>query len=360
MLMERTQVKDSRSTRPPLLRTPKEARRRPTAAHIQPPVLSRPRTLSASARTGSAEVQKSKRLDFGPGEVRVTALASVSMAGEDNSVPKENNQDAYVAVKGFCGSDRAHLFAIFDGHGEDGHLLTAYLREKIPQVLEPAVVEVLAGRSSIEELRQQLRALFPAVHMQMCQDLPLDSDVSGSTAVVALIVEGLLLCGSVGDSRALLGSKGSPWRLLPLTRDHRPGSPRENARISERGGRVEPNYDENHEPLGSPRVWVPGQSLPGLAMSRSLGDALVHRYGVTPEADIVVRQLRPWDRILLLASDGIWTYLSNEEALQMAERNYHKRKAADTCEQLYKEAVRRWKLNSSRVDDITVVTVFLN
>lgn len=360
MLMERTQVKDSRSTRPPLLRTPKEARRRPTAAHIQPPVLSRPRTLSASARTGSAEVQKSKRLDFGPGEVRVTALASVSVAGEDNSVPKENNQDAYVAVKGFCGSDRAHLFAIFDGHGEDGHLLTAYLREKIPQVLEPAVVEVLAGRSSIEELRQQLRALFPAVHLQMCQDLPLDSDVSGSTAVVALIVEGLLLCGSVGDSRALLGSKGSPWRLLPLTRDHRPGSPRENARISERGGRVEPNYDENHEPLGSPRVWVPGQSLPGLAMSRSLGDALVHRYGVTPEADIVVRQLRPWDRILLLASDGIWTYLSNEEALQMAERNYHKRKAADTCEQLYKEAVRRWKLNSSRVDDITVVTVFLN
>jgi serine/threonine protein phosphatase PrpC len=95
-------------------------------------------------------------------------------------------------------------------------------------------------------------------------------------------------------------------------------------------------------------------------MSRSLGDALVHRYGVTPEADITARQLRPWDRILLLASDGIWTYLSNEEALQMAERNYHKRKAADTCNQLYREAARRWRLNSSRVDDITVVTVFLN
>ena len=360
MLMERSQAKDNRSTRPPLLQKQKEARRRPTAAHIQPPVLNRPRTLSASARTGSEEVRKSKRLDFGPGEVRVTALASLSVPGEDNAIPKDNNQDAYVALKGFCGSDRAHLFAIFDGHGEDGHLLTAYLREKIPKALEPVVTEVLAGRSSSEALREQLRVLFPAVHTQMCQDFPLDSDVSGSTAVVVLIVEGLLLCGSVGDSRALLGSKGSPWRLLPLTHDHRPSSPHENARICERGGRIEPNYDENHEPLGSPRVWVPGQSIPGLAMSRSLGDALVHRYGVTPEADITARQLRPWDRILLLASDGIWTYLSNEEALQMAERNYHKRKAADTCNQLYQEAARRWRLNSSRVDDITVVTVFLN
>ena len=148
--MERSQAKDNRSTRPPLLQKQKEARRRPTAAHIQPPVLNRPRTLSASARTGSEEVRKSKRLDFGPGEVRVTALASLSVPGEDNAIPKDNNQDAYVALKGFCGSDRAHLFAIFDGHGEDGHLLTAYLREKIPQVLEPAVVG--AGQLTMEEV----------------------------------------------------------------------------------------------------------------------------------------------------------------------------------------------------------------
>lgn len=340
----------------------KESRRRPTAAQIQLP-LPKQRTLSASAKpTAGEELRRTKAnwLDFGPAEVRVTAVSTLSIPGEDNTVPKDHNQDAFIAVKNFCDSEKAHLFAVFDGHGEDGHLLTAYLREKVPKALEPVVREVLAGNSTYEELKEEVKRLFPALHSQMCQDLPLDSDVSGSTAVITLVVDGLLLCGSVGDSRALLGSKGSPWRMLPLTHDHRPSSPRESARISQLGGRIEPNYGENFEPLGSPRVWVPGQQMPGLAMSRSLGDAVVHRYGVIPEADITTRQLRPWDRILLLASDGIWTHLTNEEALQFAERNYHKRKANNTCEQLYQEAVKRWRLTSTRVDDITVVTVFFN
>ena len=158
----------------------------------------------------------------------------------------------------------------------------------------------------------------------------------------------------------MLGCKGSPWRLISLTHDHRPESPSESARILSKGGRIEPNFDEERQPVGSPRVWLPTENVPGLAMSRSLGDALVHRYGVSSEADITSRKLRPWDRILLLASDGIWSYLSNEEALHIAGRFYPKRRVTETCEYLFKEAAKRWKANSSRVDDITVVAVFFN
>jgi serine/threonine protein phosphatase PrpC len=46
---------------------------------------------------------------------------------------------------------------------------------------------------------------------------------------------------------------------------------------------------------------------------RSLGDTVAHSIGVTHEPDVVQRQLQPGlDRILILASDGIWDMLSNE------------------------------------------------
>ena len=337
------------------------------------PTLPRPKTQSVSTRRSQSgldpvltEVRKSVSRAgkltnvFRTGESRVSVVSTLSIAGESENLPKDHNQDASISLQSFCSSDRSHLFAIFDGHGEDGHLLTAYLRDAVPKLLEPAVQSVLTGQSDISALRGQLADLFPKLQRDMCQDLPLDSDLSGSTAVVTVIVDDVLLCGSVGDSRAVLGCKGSPWRLIPLTRDHRPESPTESERILSKGGRIEPNYDEERLPVGSPRVWLPTENVPGLAMSRSLGDALVHRYGVSPEADITVRQLRPWDRILLLASDGIWSYITNEEALQVAGRNYPKRKAVDTCEHLYREAAKRWRANSSRVDDITVVTVFFN
>jgi serine/threonine protein phosphatase PrpC len=63
---------------------------------------------------------------------------------------------------------------------------------------------------------------------------------------------------------------------------------------------------------GPQRVWVNSINSPGLAMSRSIGDTLAHSVGCSCEPDITFQILTPSDKIVLLASDGIWEFLSNQ------------------------------------------------
>jgi serine/threonine protein phosphatase PrpC len=63
---------------------------------------------------------------------------------------------------------------------------------------------------------------------------------------------------------------------------------------------------------GPQRVWVKNINSPGLAMSRSIGDTVAHSVGCSCEPDITHTILHPHDKIVLLASDGIWEFLSNQ------------------------------------------------
>ena len=60
-------------------------------------------------------------------------------------------------------------------------------------------------------------------------------------------------------------------------------------------------------------MWVNKVNSPGLAMSRSIGDGVAHSVGCSCEPDITLTQLTPNDRIILLASDGIWEFLTNQQ-----------------------------------------------
>ena len=51
---------------------------------------------------------------------------------------------------------------------------------------------------------------------------------------------------------------------------------------------------------------------PGLAMSRSLGDTLAHSVGCSCEPDITHTVLGLKDRIIVVASDGVWDFLKNQ------------------------------------------------
>ena len=48
---------------------------------------------------------------------------------------------------------------------------------------------------------------------------------------------------------------------------------------------------------------------------RSLGDADVKQQGVTAEPEVTSFQLGPKDEFLILASDGLWDKLQNQEAV---------------------------------------------
>ena len=68
---------------------------------------------------------------------------------------------------------------------------------------------------------------------------------------------------------------------------------------------------------GPKRVWLKTKQVPGLAMTRSIGDMAATSVGVTAEPEVkVFPNLSPNDKFIVIASDGIFDRLSNEEIME--------------------------------------------
>jgi serine/threonine protein phosphatase PrpC len=53
--------------------------------------------------------------------------------------------------------------------------------------------------------------------------------------------------------------------------------------------------------------------MPGLAMSRSIGDMIAHTIGVSSDPEVTRFDLSSRDKFIVIASDGVFEYLSNQE-----------------------------------------------
>lgn len=135
-------------------------------------------------------------------------------------------------------------------------------------------------------------------------------------------------CANLGDSRALkvkifACTEKDIQRInmvcKPLSIDHKCELENEANRIKEMGGVVDTFYDEegDHEPIGPQRVWVKGESYPGLAMSRSLGDAVAHTVGVSSIPEVKSYLVGVDDKFIVIGSDGVWEFLTNENIAEI-------------------------------------------
>ena len=100
-----------------------------------------------------------------------------------------------------------------------------------------------------------------------------------------------------------------------------------------------------------------------MAMTRSIGDLVAGSVGVTAEPEIqIFNNLKPQDKAIIIASDGLWDRLSNEEIMQIVmSENFYSRKDADgAANYLTQESVKRWQTEQGMVDDITIIVAYLN
>lgn len=73
------------------------------------------------------------------------------------------------------------------------------------------------------------------------------------------------------------------YTATALSRDHKPDMKDEHERIMRCNGRVDPFREPNGDPIGPARVWLKTENVPGLAMSRSVGDLVAASVGVSCE-----------------------------------------------------------------------------
>jgi serine/threonine protein phosphatase PrpC len=104
-------------------------------------------------------------------------------------------------------------------------------------------------------------------------------------------------------------------------------------------------------------------------MSRSLGDGLAHSIGVTHEPgkfefesdSTEVKQfcLSPAEKFIIIASDGVWEFLSNEMVARIVWPYYVKNSPEQAGNAVVRAAAKKWKENDTVIDDITCITIFL-
>ncbi|XP_043697671.1 probable protein phosphatase 2C 9 [Telopea speciosissima] len=214
------------------------------------------------------------------------------------------------------------LFAIYDGHLGDS--VPAYLQKHL-------FSNILKEEEFWTDPNRSISKAYERTDQSILSHSP-DLGRGGSTAVTAIVINGRKLwIANVGDSRAVLSRGG---QAIQMSTDHEPNT--ERGSIENRGGFV------SNMPGDVPRV--NGQ----LAVSRAFGDKSLKSH-LRSDPDIQNADIDSNTDLLILASDGLWKVMSNQEAVDIARKIKDPQRAA---KQLTAEAV-----NRDSKDDISCVVV---
>lgn len=346
-------------------------------------------------------VEDSREVQVGGLKIRYAYMSQRGFYPDDCNKP---NQDSVVVTPNFCKSHHDIHFAVFDGHGRDGDQCAQFAATHLPNILSRHILKMkksIANDSDshvhdVELTKEQVHKASTAAHKQcnlaMHNTQDFEDALSGTTAISAY-VQGrrnrVTIC-NVGDSRAVLGKRvknegtddnvlDGRFRALPLSRDQTPYRKNERQRIKACGARIlsldqieglEPvRVDEGNEDdfeLGEeideggdpPRVWHPTMDYPGTAFTRSLGDSLAEELGVIPDPEMVTRELEDGDNIIVLASDGVFEFLTNQSVIDICAKFL--KNPLEACRAVINESYELWLQYELRTDDITMICIFID
>ena len=294
---------------------------------------------------------------------------ATSTPGRDDDGLTKINQDTYILERNINGVLNFNIFGVLDGHGINGHLASQFVKRyiinRIKNISSIKNLDVSKEiyKKLVENEYQIIINIFIDADVQITKE-KFNCEMSGTTCVIVIQLEEHLICANTGDSRGILvydktnSNNLNDSKIFLLSNDCKPELPNEKKRIEECGGSVEKIIDVGDVPCGPFRVWIKGEEYPGLAMSRSIGDIDSKKVGVIPDPLFIEYTLSPESKYMLICSDGIWEFISNEEAKKIANRYYLRNDAIGLCKDLTNISTAFWLKEDIVVDDITVVAVF--
>eukprot|EP00163_Fabomonas_tropica_P021584 TRINITY_DN376_c0_g1_i3.p1 TRINITY_DN376_c0_g1~~TRINITY_DN376_c0_g1_i3.p1 ORF type:complete len:300 (+),score=32.04 TRINITY_DN376_c0_g1_i3:418-1317(+) len=267
--------------------------------------------------------------------------APIRAAVTQTQGPRPKQEDRWVMLNPFAKDPNTSYFAVFDGHG--GARTSEFARRHFHEILredlnyDSDLAQALTR--SLGELDRRIVARGQAGEFR-----------DGSTAAIATIRGARLTVANVGDSRVVLCRRGL---AVAMSVDHTPRRRDEAARVAEAGGVIR---------FG--RVNVDGCDT-ALAVTRALGDynykqvpgRALDQQPVVATPEIKEEMLGPHDEFLIVASDGVWCVMSNQEAVDyVRDKMRTSTNPAEASDYLVKKAS---QLRRSP-DNVTVIIVTLN
>lgn len=250
-------------------------------------------------------------------------------------------EDAHTHILQLTEDKDAMFFGVYDGHG--GGKIASYVSKHLHKIIlkQP---EYQKG-----DIETAIAKGFLECDETMRTEESLKDDMSGSTAITALVRDNKVFINNVGDSRCIAGVNG---KAVALSVDHKPQDEKEHQRIVNAGGFVEFNRVNGN-----------------LALSRALGDFAFKTNTTLPAEeqvvsscpDIVVREIEDdWD-FILLACDGIWDVLTNQDVTDFVIKRIGEGKEPEViCEELMTQCLAPDStMGGLGCDNMTVILVCL-
>ncbi|KAL0843905.1 hypothetical protein Bca101_017151 [Brassica carinata] len=206
---------------------------------------------------------------------------------------KRSTMEDFYDVKAFkMEGQTVCMFGIFDGHG--GSRAAEYLKKHLFSNLMTHPQFLTDTKLALSETYKQTDVAFLESEKDTYRD-------DGSTASAAVLVGKHLYVANVGDSRTIVSKAG---KAIALSDDHKPNRSDERKRIESAGGVI---------------MWAGTWRVGGvLAMSRAFGNRMLKQF-VVAEPEIQDLEIDHEAEFLVLASDGLWDVVPNEDAVSLAQ-----------------------------------------
>jgi protein phosphatase 2C family protein 2/3 len=233
----------------------------------------------------------------------------------------------------------AAYFAVFDGHG--GSMVARHASIHLHRHI--------VNRAEYQEgnFAEAIREGFLECDRAMKGSQELKDEMAGCTAIMVLMKDNKLYCGNAGDSRCIAGVNAE---AIALSIDHKPNDPLEMERIVSAGGFVEFNRVNGN-----------------LALSRALGDFIFktddelpqNKQIVSAEPEVQIRLVSEDMDFVLLACDGIWDVLTNQQVCDfVVDKLAANTQPEDICEQLMDRCLEPdCQVGGLGCDNMTVVLI---
>eukprot|EP01114_Cavostelium_apophysatum_P000247 TRINITY_DN1023_c0_g1_i1.p1 TRINITY_DN1023_c0_g1~~TRINITY_DN1023_c0_g1_i1.p1 ORF type:complete len:712 (-),score=111.74 TRINITY_DN1023_c0_g1_i1:89-2014(-) len=261
-------------------------------------------------------------------EYNSLCFSDVGDSIEPNKRYRATMEDEHVIIGKF-GDDSQAYVGVYDGHG--GRVTVEYVLANLHQ----NILQELNATDKRDE--EDVVAAFNRAYLKTDEGSKSSGERSGSTAISAFFKRNkdgskTLTTANAGDARIVLNRNGIAERL---TIDHKSSDKTERKRLEARGA-----IFLQHKVAGS------------LAVTRAFGDSELKEW-VKAEPYTRHIELLPTDRHVILACDGLWDVVEDQQAVDFLEENKH-----DSAQQLAEKLV-KMAIEKGTKDNVTVVVVTL-
>ena len=314
---------------------------------------------------------------------------SYSLANENNG--KSNiNEDAFVIKENIFG-EKYNFYGIFDGHGENSHLISKFLSKVLGKFFsnkniyqkymyklldnisdysadeEGAYNEIIINNKVIKKILLEndyyfIKNIIKSAEKELITK-NYDLKLSGSTSVLLFLIKNIIICANIGDSKCVLYkcSENCKWSYINLSSLHHPDVKSEKARIYFHGGKIHPKLNEYNIPEDNiQRIWLNNEKYPGLPMSRAIGDLVAKKIGVISEPSFVCKKIDLRSKFIVLGSSGFWNVMNNTDIIYTVKPFLLYFDADSAAKALIDKAKKCWDDIGKKRDDITVIVIFLH